>query len=87
MFVLISRLRYKVLAVLRFLLALAIIAILVGQLFNLVMEASGFYNKWLNQENPSGNPMRVFNNNQNSSPYIDSGDGMINWLKEYYNKD
>lgn len=87
LFIVISRLRYKILAILRFLLAIAIMAILVGQLFNLVMEAGGFYNKWFDYEHPSGNPMRVFKNYQDWGPYLDTGDGMINWLKEYYKKD
>lgn len=88
MFIVISRLRNKILAVFRFLLALAITAILMGQLFNLVMEAGGFFDRWYNH--PSGNPMKVFNADQ-SYPAAqgagDSDDGMIKWLKEYYNKE
>lgn len=55
MLVVITKVKYKILKGLRFVLVLTILAILLVQLVGL-MKASGFYT---HEKTPSGNPMRV----------------------------
>ena len=59
--ILITRLRYKIMSLIRVLLALAILAILFTQLFGLIREAGNYYDEWFSS-GPRGNPMKVFQN-------------------------
>ncbi|KJS18509.1 MAG: hypothetical protein VR69_00565 [Peptococcaceae bacterium BRH_c4b] len=88
MFIVISGLRNKLLALIRLLLAFAILAILAGQLYGLVKDAGWFYGRWVDDRQPSGNPLKVFRQPQEDPlPTWEDGDGIIQQLREFYLKD
>lgn len=59
MFVLIE-IRKKIMSLIKTLLALAIMVILVVQMLGVIEDAIDYYHRWLNRDNPHGNPMKVF---------------------------
>ena len=77
--------RDKILAAVRFLLAVAIMAILIGQLYGLVREAGWYYGNWV-EDKPSGNSIKVFRQEQ-PPPALEEDSRVIKWLKEYYSRD
>lgn len=88
MFVVISGLRNKLLALIRMLLAVAILAILAGQLYGLVKDAGWFYGRWVDERQPSGNPMKVFQEQRDDLlPSWEEHEGVIRQLRDFYLKD
>jgi hypothetical protein len=87
MFIVISGLRKKLLAIIRLMLAFAILAILAGQLYGLIRDAGWFYGRWVNDKQPSGNPMKVFQREEELWPDQQEGEGIFHQLREFYFKE
>lgn len=81
---LISRVRAKILLALRMLLALAILAILTGQLYG-ILKSGGLSGSWHREDaQPNGNPMRVYQESVGEQVSSGTLDGLLNKIKSYY---
>jgi len=81
MLIVISKLKNRLLALIRIFLALAIVALLLGQLYGIIFSG-GAEKKDI--EHPGGNPMKVYRYYPEGNNSREPQGGFITWLKNYY---
>lgn len=84
MFFIIVRLKNKLTHLIKLVMALAILIILITQLAGAFQQASETYRRWINRDNPHGNPIKV--QKDIDEIILDSGDPLINKLKIHREK-
>lgn len=71
----------RIMSAVKALLALAIMVILAMQLLGVIQDATDYYRRWMNRNNPHGNPLKVFK--EIDDQVLNGDDRLLKKIKKY----
>ncbi len=81
MLFLVLEIKKRIMTAVKAILALAIMVILAIQLLGVIQDATDYYRRWMNRNNPHGNPLKVFK--EIDDTVLNGDDRLLKKIKKY----